>query len=259
MKKILFSFFALCVATNLWAYDFKSGSLYYNITNNVEPYTVAVTQEQSPQSGASPKYNYKDLVSAIIPEFVTHNGIKYQVTSIENSAFYCAYSLKSITIPNSVKNVGKAFLESHIQEIIFLSSVPPSTSTSVTSNAYYLLTCAGITSSPICYIPCGSKDAYEKSAWRHASDLFIEDVEFTLNLSSSNILQGVAKVVAEESCKYIVISAIPTDGYVFVKWSDGNTQATRNIELTENINLVAYFAPKGHIINVYQDCTVTIE
>jgi hypothetical protein len=258
MKKILFSFFALCVATNLWAYDFKSGSLYYNITNNVEPYTVAVTKERYPEYGASPKYNYKGLVSAIIPEFVTHNGITYQVTSIEDDTFSGA-GLKSITIPNSVKNVGNAFDGGSIQEIIFLSSVPPSVSTAVYSNAYYLLTCAGIKTSPICYIPCGSKDAYEKSAWRHASDLFIEDVEFTLNLSSSNISQGVAKVVAEESCKYIVISAIPTDGYVFVKWSDGNTQATRNIELTENINLVAYFAPKGHIINVYQDCTVTIE
>ena len=42
------------------------------------------------------------------------------------------------------------------------------------------------------------------------------------------------------------ISAVPAEGYHFVKWSDGNTEATRSIVVTSNVNLTAEFA-----INVY--------
>ena len=45
MRKIFLLFVALLATTALWAYDFKSGDLYYNITSSVEPYTVEVTYE----------------------------------------------------------------------------------------------------------------------------------------------------------------------------------------------------------------------
>ena len=44
----------------------------------------------------------------------------------------------------------------------------------------------------------------------------------------------------------ISISATPAEGYHFVKWSDGNTNATRSIVVTSNVTLTAEFA-----INVY--------
>ena len=37
------------------------------------------------------------------------------------------------------------------------------------------------------------------------------------------------------------ISATPTEGYHFVKWSDGNTDATRKITVTEDLQLTAIF------------------
>ena len=46
------------------------------------------------------------------------------------------------------------------------------------------------------------------------------------------------------------ITATPAEGYHFVKWSDGNTNATRSIVVTTNVTLTAEFA-----INVY---TVTL-
>ena len=46
------------------------------------------------------------------------------------------------------------------------------------------------------------------------------------------------------------ITATPAEGYNFVKWSDGNTNATRSITVTDNVTLTAEFA-----INVY---TVTL-
>ena len=42
MKKLLSFFLALLATTTLWAYDFQSGDLYYNITSNSAPYTVEV-------------------------------------------------------------------------------------------------------------------------------------------------------------------------------------------------------------------------
>ena len=96
MKTKFFTFFvALFATTCLWAYDFKSGDLYYNITSNVEPYTVELTRDGE-----------YELTSVTIPSTVDYNGITYNVTSIGNDAFYDCSALTSITIPNSVTSIG---------------------------------------------------------------------------------------------------------------------------------------------------------
>ena len=96
MKTKLFTFFvALFATTCLWAYDFQSGDLYYNITNSSEPYTVEVTYGSSNCSG-----------SVTIPEIVTYNDTTYNVTSIGDRAFADCSTLTSITIPNSITSIG---------------------------------------------------------------------------------------------------------------------------------------------------------
>ena len=90
--------FALLATTTLWAYDFQSGDLYYNITSDT---TVEVTYQYEWSSN-----NYAGLTTATIPETVTYNGTTYSVTSIEWNAFYDCTSLTSITIPNSVTSIG---------------------------------------------------------------------------------------------------------------------------------------------------------
>ena len=86
---------ALLATTSLWAYDFQSGDLYYNITSDS---TVEVTEG-----------NYSGEI--IIPETVTYNGIAYSVTSIGYGAFdYCS-SLTSVTIGNSVTSIGNRAFE----------------------------------------------------------------------------------------------------------------------------------------------------
>ncbi len=82
------------------AYDFsavcESGqTLYYDITSNTEPYTVEVVRNGNVhQSG--------DL---IIPETVVYNNITYYVTRIY-VAFHNCSELTSVTIPNSVTDIG---------------------------------------------------------------------------------------------------------------------------------------------------------
>ena len=47
MKKIFTFILAFVATTCLWAYDFKSGDLYYNITSSTAPYTVEVTYQEN--------------------------------------------------------------------------------------------------------------------------------------------------------------------------------------------------------------------
>ena len=92
-------FMALLATTCLWADDFQSGDLYYNITNDtIAPYTVEVTTNYV--------YGFYPLTTVIIPETVTNNGTTYSVTSIGRNAFQYSF-LTSITIPNSVTSIGE--------------------------------------------------------------------------------------------------------------------------------------------------------
>ena len=94
-------FLALVATTSLLAYDFQFGDLYYNITSNVESYTVEVTSQLS-----SEPYNEDVAITSItIPSTVTYNGTTYNVTSIGEYAFDDCSGVTSITIPKSVKSI----------------------------------------------------------------------------------------------------------------------------------------------------------
>ena len=100
MRKLFSLFLALVATTSLWAYDFQSGDLYYNITSET---TVEVTYNQYVSYD-----NYSSLTTAIIPETVTYNDITYSVTSIGSYTFSLCSSLTSVTIGNSVTSIRHA-------------------------------------------------------------------------------------------------------------------------------------------------------
>ena len=119
MKKIFMFLLAITTSSALWAYDFKSGNLYFRITSNNEPYTVAVTYTNYQHST-----NYYNLVSAEIPSSVTYNRITYDVTTIDAYAFYGCTKLDNITLGNNLKTIGEdAFSSSQISTLIIPSSV----------------------------------------------------------------------------------------------------------------------------------------
>jgi hypothetical protein len=110
-----------------------------------------------------------------------------------------------------------------------------------------------------CYIPCGTLAAYMKSSWYDYVKSFTEQSSvYDITLLTNNSY-GIAKVASRPDCNSVILTAIPSEGCTFVKWSDGNTQATRYLEVTEDITLTAYFAKEGYTIHIYQDCTSTIE
>ena len=100
MKKFFTLILALLATTTLWAYDFQSGDLYYNITSSSAPYTVEVDDAKL------------SITTATIPETVTYNGTTYSVTTIGDYAFMGCSSLISVTIPNSVTSIGSSAFHS---------------------------------------------------------------------------------------------------------------------------------------------------
>ena len=118
MKKIFSIFLTIVITNTLWAYDFKSGDLYYNITNRSAPFTVEVTY---------PEYrdeSYK-TTHITIPETVTYQGITYSVTSIRFYAFQGCTSITSVTIGDNVTSIGEeAFRDcSSLTSIVISNSV----------------------------------------------------------------------------------------------------------------------------------------
>jgi hypothetical protein len=108
-KTVLFFVLILC-SLQVWAYDFTSDGIAYNITDAAKK-TVEVT------SGGTCK---GDIV---IPPFVINSSIQYSVTSIGNAAFSLS-DITSISIPTSVTYIGNsAFSNSSIKSISIPSSV----------------------------------------------------------------------------------------------------------------------------------------
>ena len=137
----------LATTCSVFAYDFQSGDLYYNITGNT---TVEVTYQLYCEHG-----NYSGLTSVNIPASVTYNGKEYNVTSIgkvafenstltrvvipegvtviDNGAFFGCTGLTSVVVPNSVAIIGEAAFQNCTA---LTSLVIPDNITSIGDNAF---------------------------------------------------------------------------------------------------------------------------
>ncbi len=119
-------------------YDFSQANsdgdiLYYRITSNTAPYTVAVTRSQDSsyynlqiptmtyQEGMPgylyPLFEYDTLV--VIPSTVAHNNITYSVTSVDEKAFFYEKGIRRIELPGTVTTIEDgAFWRSNLNDIV---------------------------------------------------------------------------------------------------------------------------------------------
>ena len=118
-------------------YDFREvnadgDTLYYRITSDSEPYTVAVTrchdstyhklpfpqlEHEVGQPGfAYPVYDYDSLIN--IPPTVTHDDVTYTVTAIDIEAFYYQKGMNVVNLPSTIETIDSgAFYLSSLAEI----------------------------------------------------------------------------------------------------------------------------------------------
>lgn len=204
-KTLLFLLLSVCmsmVTANTWAYDAKIDGIYYNFSGTEASVTYySMGQKENCQA-------YQG--SIVIPESVTYNGQTYRVTSIGEDAFYYCSELTSITIPNSVKTIGKgAFQNCGLTTITIPDGV-----TSIGREAFYH--CYELTSASI----PNSVEAIGSSAFTQCSDL--------TSVTFGNGLKSIGSN-AFVHCKLLASITIPNsvvsiDGYSFHNTAWYNSQ-----------------------------------
>ena len=168
---------------------------------------------------------------------LTSVTIGESVTSIGYSAFEDCSSLTSVTIGESVTSIGySAFYDcSSLTSITCKAATPPTIGDTYT---FYDVSI----SIPV-YVPCGCVEAYKAaSGWKNFTNIQEPLAESSIEVDVNDTIMGSAKVDYNTFCEGNQISATPNAGYHFVQWSDGNTDAIRTLELTQDTILIAEFA-----------------
>jgi hypothetical protein len=236
-------------------YSYSCDAPFYDISAQITSFIFGEAVEHIPTHLCE---GMSSLTNITLPE---------SVKTIGAYAFYST-GLKTITIPRNVVSIGDyAFRNTSMRMVTCRASTPPTIPSAPNYASYssYEGTFNKVVSNgtilPImfCVIPCGTLDSYGRSNWAGYFKGFTEQSSvYDITLLTNNSY-GIAKVASRPDCTSAIITAIPNEGCTFVKWSDGNTQPTRYVELTEDITLTAYFAKEGYTIHVYQDCNTTIE
>ncbi len=226
------------------------GTYAFNACSNLTSVTIG---NSVTSIGEGTFANCSDLTSVTIPNSVTSIGegafyfcssltsvtIGNSVTSIGVDAFSDCTSLTSVTIGSSVTSIGKwAFWQcSSLNIIICKSAFPPTLGSSVWAN---------VPTNANVYVPCGRSSIYSaNTGWSRFTN--IQDSSFiNVELSVNDSLMGHAEVLLN-SCDSTIIKATPNSGYVFLNWSDGNTNNPRTIVLNRDTTFTAYFIPQYRV------------
>lgn len=259
--------------TALRAYDFKSGDLYYNITGDN---TVEVTCQYA--SGIDYN-NYEGITSVTIPSSIVYNATEYTVTRIGDYAFAGCQTLHKISFPETLTSIGSyAFRDcnglyhssitipqnvTYIGAQAFMSGdcgLSLDTITIKSSRAPIYYDSFGYSTKPefcdnvqIVYIPCGTKETYRLAGW--GGFPLQETMSYNISVFSADETTGHAEVFSDQfaTCTTNYIVGIPSAGYTFHKWTDGNTDNPRFVQLTSDTTFTAEFIEQQYYIQLSAD------
>ena len=199
-------------------------------------------------------YWCSSLTSISIPNSVTSIGgwafpgcssltsitIPNSVTSIGSQAFYFCSSITSISIPNSVTEIGNETFYNceKLDTITCLGSTPP-TAMDLGANTQ---TC-------VLVVPKEAYTNYLKHAYwgQFLTIRTIGDKEITASTNNPawGKVDGAGVFNENETA---TLTAIPNNGYHFVKWDDEVTDNPRTVVVTQDSTFTAIFEPNTFTI-----------
>ncbi len=175
--------------------------------------------------------------------------------TIKDNAFYDCNNLTSITLPNSVTHIGDwAFQNCSKLAYVQIDAITPPAIGG--TNIFESTKIKSI------HIPCGTIEAYEASDWNNLELAFSEyGGKYVFVAQSADTTMGVVEVLANPTCSnpQAVIHAIPYEGYLFTRWSDGNIDNPRTIILTKDTTIFAGFTVKPiipEVDTIYYNATI---
>ena len=245
--------------------------IYYNFDITKKEATVTYN--------GSEDYWYSQSYSGdvVIPATVNYENVTFNVLTIGQHAFFFAYEVTSVDIPEGVVRIEtEAFadcgfkeitlptsiqsIDNHafnygmgiINHITLLAPTPPTVGDMAfgyTYPEYAEMTCT-------IHIPCGTLETYlAAEGWatlNTQNGLYIKEPNpiNTLTVAAANEQQGIATITQANACDddNAIISATPTYGYHFTQWSDGNTDNPRAIVVTEDVTYTAEFAANTYVV-----------
>lgn len=182
-----------------------------------------------------PDYTFafcRQLTEIVIPD---------SVTSIGKASFQTCERLGSITIGKNVQTIGDSAFGwcCQLWRIISRPSEPPT---------YGIRTFEDVNNNLVVYVTCNSISEYQNNAqW----GMFEIDgkVMFDLSLSTNNDSMGTVEIIEQATCSnpLATIKAIAYPGYSFSQWSDGATDNPRQIALTQDTEITAFFVASNGI------------
>ncbi len=228
--------------TSIGSYAFSQCSTLTSVTipssvtsigNDAFDYCTALTSVSIPSSVTSIEDNTFNhcyaLTSVTIPSSVTSIG--------SNNFSYCS-ALTSVTIPSSVTSIGNyTFHNCLALDSVFLQ---PSTPPTIGVSAF-----GPIKVNRRFYIPCGTTESYSHS-WVSNNDYSEIWTSYNINVGVNDSLMGSSDYTLCEN--RISINASSNYGYHFTQWSDGDTNNSRTITLTQDTSLIAMFAPNQYAV-----------
>ena len=84
-------------------------------------------------------------------------------------------------------------------------------------------------------------DEFVKGAVVHDPGVRLFTFLYWVEVNVSSLTGHVLAVGDSTHCSRVNVTATPKTGFQFDKWSDGNTQATRTINVSQNLSLTALF------------------
>ncbi|MBR6291404.1 MAG: leucine-rich repeat domain-containing protein [Bacteroidales bacterium] len=210
-----------------------------------------------------------------LPSTVTNGGQTYAVVAIHKFAFYGCTGLTSVVVPEGVTAIRQAAFSGCTS---LADATLPSTLDSLGNTAFYgcplaTLTCnaslppvAGNTSFgnvPLAtcslLVPCSAIGDYSTtSPWSNFQNISSMGCTVTVVASANYADRGtVSGGGSYNTGTAVMLNALPSSGYFFACWSDGDTNNPRIVTLTADTAFMAlFFALQHDTVTVTQHDTV---